>query len=54
VAWNGPTTLAYGWAVTGGGVVLGTIRYYAGRLGPSIVAHALFNTVAIVALAALG
>jgi membrane protease YdiL (CAAX protease family) len=54
VAWNGVETLAYGWAVAGGGLVLGTIRHYSGRLGTSIVAHALFNSVAMLALAFLG
>lgn len=51
VAWNGLMTLAYGWAVAGGGLVLGTIRHYSGRLGTSIVAHGLFNSVAMIALA---
>ena len=54
VAWNGPLTLAYGWSIAGGGVVLGTIRHVSGRLGPAIAAHAFFNVVAIVALAVLG
>lgn len=54
VAWDGPMTLAYGWSIAGGGLVLGTMRHYSGRLGPPIVAHALFNAVALLALAVSG
>jgi membrane protease YdiL (CAAX protease family) len=51
--WNGPITLAYGWSIAGGGLVLGTLRHTSGRLGTSIMAHAMFNGIAIAALAAL-
>ncbi len=37
--------------LVGFGVVLGTLAWRTGRLGPGIVAHASFNTVTIVALA---
>jgi membrane protease YdiL (CAAX protease family) len=37
--------------LVGFGVVLGTLAWRTGRLGPGIVAHAAFNTVTIVALA---
>lgn len=53
IAWNGVMTFAYAWAVVGGGVVLGTLRYLTGRLGPAIVAHALFNAQAVIAVALL-
>ncbi len=51
--WQGWVTLAYGWSIAGGGLVLGTLRYTSGRLGTSILAHAMFNGIAIAALAAL-
>jgi membrane protease YdiL (CAAX protease family) len=53
LAWNGPESLAYAWAVAAGGLVLGTIRYLTGRLGPGIIAHALFNAQAVLAVALL-
>ena len=53
VAWRGPITLAYGWSVAGAGLVLGTIRFCSGRLGTSVVAHAMFNIQAMLALAFL-
>jgi membrane protease YdiL (CAAX protease family) len=34
--------------------VLGTIRHLTGRLGPGIVAHALFNLQAVLVAAWLG
>jgi uncharacterized protein len=37
-------------SVGAGGVVLGVVRHLTGRLGSSMVTHALFNTVAVVAL----
>jgi membrane protease YdiL (CAAX protease family) len=43
----------YAWAVVGGGVVLGTLRYLTGRLGPGIIAHAFFNAQAVLAVAFL-
>lgn len=54
VAWNGPLTLAYAWAVAGAGLVFGVLRHSSGRLGPSIAAHAIFNAQAMVLLALLG
>jgi hypothetical protein len=53
IAWNGAMTFAYAWAIVGGGLVLGTLRYLTGRLGPSIVAHAFFNIQAVLAIAIL-
>lgn len=53
VAWQGPITLVYGLAVAGGGVVLGLMRHVAGRLGPSVMAHAFFNAQAVLASALL-
>ena len=53
IAWQGPITLAYALSVAGGGLVLGTIRHLSGRLGPSTVAHALFNGEALLAAALL-
>lgn len=54
MAWQGTWTFAYAWAVTGGGVVLGTIFHLSRRLGPAIAAHAFFNAQAMLALAVLG
>jgi membrane protease YdiL (CAAX protease family) len=53
VAWQGPISLAYAWSIAGGGLVLGLIRYHSGRLGTSILAHATFNSMALILLAAL-
>ena len=53
IAWRGADTFVYAWAVAGGGLVLGTMRYLTGRLGPGIVAHALFNAIALLAVALL-
>jgi membrane protease YdiL (CAAX protease family) len=53
IAWNGYMTVVLAWAVVGGGVVLGTLRYLTGRLGSGIVAHALFNAQAMIAVALL-
>lgn len=52
-AWNGPETFLYAWAVAGGGLVLGLLRYLTGRLGPAVVAHALFNAQAVALIALL-
>jgi membrane protease YdiL (CAAX protease family) len=54
LSWAGPESLAYAWAVAFGGLVLGTIRHLTGRLGPGIVAHALFNLQAVLVAAWLG
>jgi uncharacterized protein len=43
IAWQGPWTLAYAWAVAASGVVLGLMRHVSGRLGAPMAAHALFN-----------
>jgi hypothetical protein len=53
IAWQGVDTFVYAWAVAGGGLVLGTMRYLTGRLGPGIVAHAIFNGMAMLAIALL-
>jgi membrane protease YdiL (CAAX protease family) len=41
-------------SVGASGVVLGTVRHLTGRLGSSMVTHALFNSVAVVALSVTG
>ncbi len=51
VAWQGPVTLVYGLAITGGGLVLGLMRLVAGRLGPGVMAHTFFNAQAVLASA---
>ena len=48
IGWVGPITFVYATAITGAGLVLGILRHLTGRLGPSIVAHVLFNTQALV------
>lgn len=53
LAWQGAWTLAYAWAVVGGGLVLGTVYHFTKRLGPAVAAHAFFNAQAMVALAFL-
>jgi membrane protease YdiL (CAAX protease family) len=53
IAWQGAWTFAYAWAVAGSGLVLGTIFHLTRRLGPAILAHAFFNTQAMLALAFL-
>lgn len=53
IAWDGPLSLANAWAIAAAGLVLGLLRHATGRLGPGIVAHALFNVQAILALAFL-
>lgn len=49
--WQGPATIMYVTAIAGGGLVLGLMRHFAGRLGPSTVAHFWFNAQAMVILA---
>ena len=53
LAWAGPESLAYAWAIAVAGLVLGTLRYFTGRLGPGIVAHAMFNAQALLLVALL-
>jgi membrane protease YdiL (CAAX protease family) len=53
MAWQGAWTFAYAWAVTGGGLVLGTIFHLTRRIGPAIAAHAFFNLQAMLVLAFL-
>ncbi|MGH9229793.1 MAG: CPBP family glutamic-type intramembrane protease [Acidimicrobiales bacterium] len=43
IAWQGPWTLVYAWAVAASGAVLGLMRHVSGRLGPPMAAHAFFN-----------
>jgi membrane protease YdiL (CAAX protease family) len=50
IGWEGLPTAVNAWAVTFGGLVLGATYHYSRRLGASIIAHALFNVVAIAAL----
>lgn len=50
IAWDGPLTAVHAWAVAAGGLALGATYHYSRRLGAAIVAHALFNAVALVAL----
>jgi membrane protease YdiL (CAAX protease family) len=54
INWQGVDTFVYAWAIVGGGLVLGIIRHVTGRLGPAIVAHAIFNGIAMVLIALLG
>lgn len=51
-AWQGSETIVYAWAVTSSGVVLGVMRHFSGRLGAPILAHAFFNTQAVVVILA--
>ena len=51
IGWVGPVTLVYALAIAGAGMVLGTVRHLTGRLGTSMVTHAIFNAQALVALA---
>jgi membrane protease YdiL (CAAX protease family) len=53
INWQGIDTFTYAWAIAGGGLVLGVIRHVTGRLGPAIVAHAIFNAIALLAIAFL-
>lgn len=53
IGWVGPVTFVYATAITGAGIVLGLLRHLTGRLGPSILAHVLFNTQALVVVALL-
>ncbi|MEA3055860.1 MAG: protease family protein [Actinomycetota bacterium] len=50
VGWQGYSTFVQAWAVTFGGMVLGVTYHYSKRLGTSIIAHSLFNVVAVLAL----
>jgi membrane protease YdiL (CAAX protease family) len=50
VGWQGYSTFVQAWAVSFGGMVLGVTYHYSKRLGTSIIAHGLFNVVAVVAL----
>ena len=49
---SGWSQLALTTALASFGVVLGVLAQRAGRLGPSLVAHATFNTITLIALAA--
>jgi membrane protease YdiL (CAAX protease family) len=53
INWQGIDTFAYAWAIAGGGLVLGIIRQVSGRLGPGIVAHSMFNAIALIVFALL-
>ena len=43
IAWQGPWTLVYAWAVAASGLVLSLLRHVSGRLGAPMAAHAFFN-----------
>jgi uncharacterized protein len=43
IAWQGPWTFVYAWAVAASGLVLGLMRHVSGRLGAPMAAHAFFN-----------
>lgn len=43
IAWQGPVTLVYAWAVAASGAVLGLMRHVSGQLGAPMAAHAFFN-----------
>lgn len=47
IGWQGPASLLAATAIGAGGVVLGYLRNRTGRLGTSQVAHALFNSFAV-------
>lgn len=51
IGWRGPASLLAATAIAAGGVVLGYLRHRTGRLGTSMVAHSLFNGVAVLLLA---
>lgn len=48
IGWVGPVTFVYATAITGAGIVLGLLRHLTGRLGAPMLAHAFFNTQALV------
>jgi membrane protease YdiL (CAAX protease family) len=50
IGWEGMSTAVNAWAVTFGGIVLGATYHYSKRLGAAVIAHSLFNAVALVAL----
>lgn len=52
IGWAGPASLLAVTGIAAGGLVLGYIRQRTGRLGTSMVAHSLFNAVAVVLVAA--
>ncbi len=53
IGWVGPITFVYAGSIVGAGVVLGALRHWSGRLGPSILAHVCFNVQAVVVVALL-
>lgn len=50
IGWIGLPTVIQAWAVSFGGLVLGVTYHYSKRLGAAMIAHSLFNAVALVAL----
>jgi membrane protease YdiL (CAAX protease family) len=50
IGWEGLSTAVNAWAVTFGGIVLGATYHYSKRLGAAVIAHSLFNAVALLAL----
>lgn len=50
IGWEGFPTVVNAWAVTFGGIVLGATYHYSKRLGAAVVAHSLFNAVALLVL----
>lgn len=50
IGWRGPASLLAAAAIASGGAVLGYTRQRTGRLGTSILAHAVFNGVVVIFL----
>jgi membrane protease YdiL (CAAX protease family) len=53
IAWDGPLSLVFAWAIASSGVVLGVAYWSSGRLGTSMCTHALFNVQALLVIALL-
>jgi membrane protease YdiL (CAAX protease family) len=53
IAWDGPLSLAFAWAIASSGVILGVAYWSSVRLGTSICTHALFNAQALLVIALL-
>jgi len=53
IGWEGAPTAVNAWAVTFSGIVLGAVYHYSRRLGAAVIAHGLFNAVALLLVWAL-
>jgi membrane protease YdiL (CAAX protease family) len=51
LGWSGPTTFVTAWSVGAAGLALGVLRHHSGRLGPSMLAHALYTAQVVLVLA---